>query len=53
MASQYGRRTVAQVKPILSLSREDARRRAINLYRDWYRQIPGWFSFTIIHKEKL
>lgn len=41
MASQHGRRVVAQVKPILSLSKEDAHRRAINLYRDWYRQIPG------------
>jgi len=40
MASQTGR-AVAQVKPILSLTREEARRRAINLYRDWYRQIPG------------
>lgn len=41
MASQQGRRVVAQVKPLLSLSKEDAHRRALNLYRDWYRQIPG------------
>ncbi|XP_053207257.1 NADH dehydrogenase [ubiquinone] 1 alpha subcomplex subunit 6-like [Panonychus citri] len=29
-----------QVKPILSLNHEDARRRTINLYRAWYRQTP-------------
>lgn len=29
-----------QVKPILSLDRSEARRRALNLYRSWWRQIP-------------
>ena len=29
-----------KVKPILSLDRADARRRVLNLYRAWYRQIP-------------
>ena len=29
-----------QVKPILSLNREEAHRRVLNLYRAWYRQVP-------------
>lgn len=29
-----------KVKPILSLDSNDARRRVLNLYRAWYRQIP-------------
>jgi len=29
-----------KVKPILSLNKVDARRRVLNLYRAWYRQIP-------------
>ncbi|CAG2169869.1 unnamed protein product [Oppiella nova] len=29
-----------QVKPILSVDRDDARRRVKNLYKAWYRQIP-------------
>ena len=54
MASQHGRRAVASVKPILSLSREDAHRRVLNLYRDWYRQIPGirecfMLNLSVIH----
>jgi len=29
-----------QVKPILSLDKADARRRVLNLYKAWYRQMP-------------
>ncbi|XP_076334406.1 NADH dehydrogenase (ubiquinone) B14 subunit [Tachypleus tridentatus] len=29
-----------QVKPILSLDKEEGRRRVLNLYKAWYRQIP-------------
>ena len=29
-----------KVKPILSIDQTDARRRVLNLYRSWYRQIP-------------
>ena len=29
-----------QVKPILSLNRDEAHRRVMNLYRAWYRQVP-------------
>lgn len=29
-----------QVKPMLSLDREEARKRVKNLYKAWYRQIP-------------
>ncbi|XP_051156975.1 NADH dehydrogenase [ubiquinone] 1 alpha subcomplex subunit 6 [Leptopilina boulardi] len=29
-----------QVKPILSINNEQARRRVIQLYKTWYRQIP-------------
>lgn len=48
MASQHGRRALQQVKPILSLSRDDARRRALNLYRAWYRQIPGKYLIVLV-----
>ncbi|XP_017892336.1 NADH dehydrogenase [ubiquinone] 1 alpha subcomplex subunit 6 [Ceratina calcarata] len=34
------RTTVKQVKPILSLTPIEARRRVITLYKAWYRQIP-------------
>ncbi|XP_043282660.1 NADH dehydrogenase [ubiquinone] 1 alpha subcomplex subunit 6 [Venturia canescens] len=34
------RSAVRQVKPLLSLDSSEARRRALNLYRSWYRQIP-------------
>ncbi|KAG8041149.1 hypothetical protein G9C98_002137 [Cotesia typhae] len=33
-------RTVRQVKPVLSLTKAEAHRRVLNLYRSWYRQIP-------------
>lgn len=29
-----------QVRPILSISQDEARRRALALYKAWYRQIP-------------
>lgn len=29
-----------QVKPLLSLDKLEARRRVLNLYKAWYRQIP-------------
>ncbi len=29
-----------QVKPLLSLDKVEARRRVLNLYKAWYRQIP-------------
>ncbi|GAB6025978.1 hypothetical protein CHUAL_011947 [Chamberlinius hualienensis] len=31
---------VRQVKPLLSVDRAEAKRRVINLYKAWYRQIP-------------
>ncbi|XP_014243973.1 NADH dehydrogenase [ubiquinone] 1 alpha subcomplex subunit 6 [Cimex lectularius] len=31
---------VKQVKPLLSLDHGEARRRVLNLYKAWYRQIP-------------
>jgi len=34
------KRAVQQVRPILSVDREEARKRAMNLYKAWYRQIP-------------
>lgn len=41
MASREAvKRAVQQVRPILSVDREEARRRALNLYKAWYRQIP-------------
>lgn len=40
MASQSVRATVKQVKPILSVDRAEARKRVLNLYKAWYRQLP-------------
>ncbi len=40
MAAKVVRGGARQVKPILSLDREEARRRVLNLYKAWYRQIP-------------
>ncbi|KAF5282408.1 hypothetical protein FQR65_LT14302 [Abscondita terminalis] len=40
MASKALNIAKRQVKPILSLDQEEARKRAINLYRAWYKQIP-------------
>jgi NADH dehydrogenase (ubiquinone) 1 alpha subcomplex subunit 6 len=43
MASAGGaivKSTTRQVKPLLSLDKVEARRRVINLYKAWYRQIP-------------
>lgn len=31
---------VKQVRPILSVDNADARKRVLNLYKAWYRQIP-------------
>ncbi|XP_050304832.1 NADH dehydrogenase [ubiquinone] 1 alpha subcomplex subunit 6-like [Anthonomus grandis grandis] len=38
--AQAVRSTVKQVKPILSLDKEEARKRVLTLYKAWYRQIP-------------
>lgn len=40
MASKVVRSTVRQVKPILSVDQGEARKRVLNLYKAWYRQIP-------------
>lgn len=41
MASRHVARVFPrQVKPLLSLDREEARKRVKNLYKAWYRQIP-------------
>ncbi|XP_065155625.1 NADH dehydrogenase [ubiquinone] 1 alpha subcomplex subunit 6 [Atheta coriaria] len=40
MSSQAARTAVREVRPLLSLDREEARRRARNLYRAWYKQLP-------------
>jgi len=39
MASQAST-VVRQVKPILSVNREDARRKVLTLYKAWIRQVP-------------
>jgi len=44
MASKAPVAAVKLVKPILSLDRNQAKRRALNLYKAWYRQIP----FTVL-----
>lgn len=41
MASrQVIQRVSGQVRPVLSLDSKEARRRVLNLYRAWYRQVP-------------
>ncbi|XP_058811372.1 NADH dehydrogenase [ubiquinone] 1 alpha subcomplex subunit 6 [Topomyia yanbarensis] len=41
MASREAvRRAIQNVRPILSADREEARKRVLNLYKAWYRQIP-------------
>uniref|UniRef100_T1JP04 NADH dehydrogenase [ubiquinone] 1 alpha subcomplex subunit 6 n=1 Tax=Strigamia maritima TaxID=126957 RepID=T1JP04_STRMM len=40
MASRVVPTAVKQVKPILSTDKTEARRRVLNLYKAWYRQIP-------------
>jgi NADH dehydrogenase (ubiquinone) 1 alpha subcomplex subunit 6 len=34
------RRVIQQVRPILSVDRDEARRRVLNLYKAWFRTIP-------------
>lgn len=38
--AQQALRTVKEVKPILSLNKDEARKRVLNLYKAWYRQLP-------------
>ncbi|KAK7791310.1 hypothetical protein R5R35_000818 [Gryllus longicercus] len=39
-AREAAGRVVRQVRPILSLDAGEARKRVLNLYKAWYRQIP-------------
>ncbi|XP_065580337.1 NADH dehydrogenase [ubiquinone] 1 alpha subcomplex subunit 6-like [Artemia franciscana] len=39
-AASIARAGSRQVKPLLSLDKSEARRRVLNLYKAWYRQIP-------------
>ncbi|GLV32636.1 NADH dehydrogenase (ubiquinone) B14 subunit [Carabus blaptoides fortunei] len=39
-ARQATKTALRQVKPILSVDRSEAKKRALNLYKAWYRQIP-------------
>ncbi|XP_060080126.1 NADH dehydrogenase [ubiquinone] 1 alpha subcomplex subunit 6-like [Ylistrum balloti] len=40
MASKVVQRGIQEVKPILSVNKIESRRRVLNLYRAWYRQLP-------------
>lgn len=48
-AKEPVKRVIQQVRPLLSLDREDARRRVLSLYKAWYRTIPfiGELTFKI------
>lgn len=37
---QPAQRIIQQVRPILSVDRDEARRRVLNLYKTWYRTLP-------------
>lgn len=39
-AKEPVKRVIQQVRPLLSMDREEARRRVLNLYKAWYRTIP-------------
>lgn len=44
------RKTLQQVRPILSVDNDEARRRVLSLYKAWYRQVPyiGKYKFSFI-----
>lgn len=42
------RKTLQQVRPILSLDNTEARRRVLSLYKAWYRQIPYIGEFLCV-----
>lgn len=46
-------RTIKTVRPILSIDKEEARHRVINLYKAWYRQIPFIGRLTSLHFSKI
>lgn len=35
------KRVIQQVRPLLSVSKDEARRRVLNLYKAWVRQLPN------------
>lgn len=37
---EAAKRTLQQVRPVLSVNKEEAKRRVLNLYKAWYRSIP-------------
>lgn len=37
---EAAKRVLQQVRPVLSVNKDEARRRVLNLYKAWYRQIP-------------
>lgn len=45
VAKRAGQVATRQVKPLLSLDKEEARVRVLALYRAWYRQIPIIFQY--------
>lgn len=51
MASAPAKRVIQQVRPILSIDRDEARRRVFNLYKAWYRTAP--FIGELKSKQKL
>lgn len=40
MATTPAKRVIQQVRPILSIDRDEARRRVFNLYKAWHRTLP-------------
>lgn len=37
---EAAKRVLQQVRPVLSVNKDEARRRVLNLYKAWYRQMP-------------
>jgi len=48
-ARRAGQVATRQVKPLLSLDKDEARVRVLALYRAWYRQIPIFFQYKDVN----
>uniref|UniRef100_A0A8C2AW09 Uncharacterized protein n=1 Tax=Cyprinus carpio TaxID=7962 RepID=A0A8C2AW09_CYPCA len=50
-ATRSGAAAVKVVKPIFSRDLSEARRRARELYRAWYREVPNTGKCTVTHTQ--
>lgn len=43
---EVAKRAVQQVRPVLSVNKDEAKRRVLSLYKAWYRQAPYISMYT-------